>query len=201
MRALGAIVLAAGPSERFGAENKLLAEIGGDALIRLVVRAVMGAGIADVVVVTGSEEERIAAALDALSLRYAHNANWRTGMGTSIATGIAALGVSTEGAFVVPGDMPRLTSALFLRLAATFEGSRRRAIVFPANAAGEQRNPVLWPRRFFPELMTLSGPKGAKALLKARSGECLAVPVEDPAILEDIDTEEDLQAARSSPTA
>jgi molybdenum cofactor cytidylyltransferase len=201
MRALGAIVLAAGPSDRFGAENKLLANIGGDALIRVVVRAVVGAGIADVVVVTGSEEERIAAALDALPLRYAHNANWETGMGTSIAAGIAALPAQCEGAFVVPGDMPRLTSALFLRLAAAFDESGRRAIVFPANAAGEQRNPVLWPKRFFPELMTLSGPKGAKALLEARSSECLAVPVEDAGIFEDIDTQEELEAARSRPTA
>jgi len=161
-----------------------------------VVRAVIGAGIANVVVVTGSDEEGIATALESLPLRQVHNANWRSGMGTSIAAGIAALGKDIEGAFVVPGDMPRLTSDLFLCLAAAFEESRRQAIVFPANAAGEQRNPVLWPRRFFPELMTLSGPKGAKALLKARSSECLAVPVEDPAILEDIDTQEDLQAAR-----
>jgi molybdenum cofactor cytidylyltransferase len=197
MRALGAIVLAAGPSERFGAENKLLADIGGEALIRVVVRAVMGAGIGDVVVVTGCDEERVAGALEALPLRSAHNANWRAGMGTSIAAGIAALDVSNEGAFVVPGDMPRLTSALFQRLAAAFEGSGRRAIVFPANAAGEQRNPVLWPKRFFPQLMTLSGPKGAKPLLQALGSECLAVTVEDPAILEDIDTQDDLQTLRA----
>jgi len=80
MRALGAIVLAAGPSERFGAENKLLAAVGGDALIRVVVRAVMGAGIADVVVVTGCDKERIEAALQALPLRCVHKANWRAGM-------------------------------------------------------------------------------------------------------------------------
>jgi molybdenum cofactor cytidylyltransferase len=200
MRALGAIVLAAGSSERFGADNKLLADIGGNALIRVVVGAVVGAGIADVVVVTGSEEERIAAALDALPLRFAHNANWRAGMGMSIAAGIAALRTQSEGAFVVPGDMPRLTSDLFMRVAAAFDGSGRRAIVFPADAAGEQRNPVLWPKRFFPELTTLSGPKGAKALLQAHSSECLAVLVEDPAILEDIDTQDDLQGVRSSPT-
>jgi molybdenum cofactor cytidylyltransferase len=201
MRALGAIVLAAGPSERFGAENKLLADIGGDALIRVVVRAVLGAGIADVVVVTGYDQEPIEAALQALPLRCVHNANWRAGMGTSIAAGVAALGARSEGTFVVPGDMPRLTSALFLRLAAAFEESRRQPIVFPTTAAGEQRNPVLWPRRHFTELMILSGQKGAKALLEARSSECLGVPVEDPAILEDIDTQEDLQAARSIPLA
>jgi molybdenum cofactor cytidylyltransferase len=198
MRALGAIVLAAGPSERFGADNKLLADIGGNALIRVTVGAIVGAGIPDVVVVTGSEEERIAAALDAFPLRFAHNANWRAGMGTSIAAGIAALRAQSEGAFVVPGDMPRLTSVLFLRLAAAFDGSSRGAIVFPADAAGEQRNPVLWPKRFFPELMTLSGQKGAKALLKAHSAECLAVLVEDTAILEDVDTQDDLQGVRST---
>ena len=197
MRALGAIVLAAGPSERFGAENKLLADNGREPLIRSVARTVLDCGMAEVVVVTGCNEALIASALEGLPLRRAHNPAWQSGMGTSIATGIASLSGDVEGAFVVPGDMPRLTPALFLRLAAGFEESHRSAIVFPATPKGEQRNPVLWPRRFFPVLTTLSGAMGAKALLQAHGSECLAVPVEDPTILEDIDTQEDLQAARA----
>lgn len=197
MGGLSAVVLAAGASERFGAGNKLLAEIGGETLIRKVVRGCLDGAIAEPVVVTGCDETQIAAALQGLPVRLTHNAAWRSGMGTSIVSGIAALGPDIEGAFVVPGDMPHLTASLLLRLAASFEASKRRAIVFPADPSGEQRNPVLWPRRFFPDLMRLSGGGGAKDLLRAHHAESVVVAVDDPALLEDIDTLEDLEAARA----
>jgi molybdenum cofactor cytidylyltransferase len=197
MGGLSAIVLAAGASERFGAGNKLLAEIGGEALIRRVVRGCLDGAIAEAVVVTGCDEAQIAAALQGLPVRLIHNAAWRSGMGTSIASGIAALGPDLEGAFVVPGDMPHLAASLLLRLAASFEASKCRAVVFPADPSGEQRNPVLWPRRLFPELMTLSGRGGAKDLLRAHRAESIAVAVDDPALLDDVDTQEDLEAARA----
>jgi molybdenum cofactor cytidylyltransferase len=198
MGGLSAIVLAAGASERFGAGNKLLAEIGGEALIRRVVRGCLDGAIAEAVVVTGCDEAQIAAALQGLPVRcLIHNAAWRSGMGTSIASGIAAFGPDIEGAFVVPGDMPHLTASLLLRLAASFEAGKRRAVVFPADASGEQRNPVLWPRRLFPDLMRLSGRGGAKDLLRAHRAESIAVAVDDPALLDDVDTQEDLEAARA----
>lgn len=193
MRALGAVVLAAGASERFGAENKLLADIGGDLLIHNVVREVIGSGIAEVVVITGWDEARIAATLAGLPARLVYNGNWRSGMGTSIAAGIAALRGNIEGAFVVPGDMPRLTSGLLVRLARAFEEGGRRVVVFPVTAGGDQRNPVLWPRCFFEKLMTLSGPQGAKGLLQSPGVARIGVPIEDEATLEDIDTFDDLQ--------
>jgi molybdenum cofactor cytidylyltransferase len=192
MHALGAVVLAAGVSERFGADNKLLAKIDGEPLIRRVVREIIGSGIAEVVVVTGYDEAKITAALEGLAIRCAHNGDWRSGMGRSIAAGIGALRADILGAFVVPGDMPRLTSNLLVRIASAFEKSGR-SVVFPVTANGDQRNPVLWPRRHFEKLVRLAGPRGAKGLLGLRDVEGLGVPVHDEAILEDIDTLDDLQ--------
>ena len=73
-------------------------------------------------------------------------------------------------------------------------------VVFPVTANGDQRNPVLWPRRYFGKLTKLSGPGGAKGLLQSRGVECLAVPVDDEAILEDIDTIGDLKRLQRSAT-
>ena len=44
-------------------------------------------------------------------------------MGSSIAVGVIALGSQALGAFIVPGDMPFLTSALLKDLMATFNES------------------------------------------------------------------------------
>jgi molybdenum cofactor cytidylyltransferase len=198
MRALGAVVLAAGTSERFGAENKLLADIDNESLIRHVVQAIIGSGIAEVVIVTGYDEGRIAATLEGLAIRRAHNGDWRSGMGTSVATGIAALHADIEGAFVVPGDMPHLTSSLLVRLAWAFNESGRQAVVFPVTASGDQRNPVLWPRRYFPLLTSLCGPGGGRQLLQRLAGPHVAVRAEDDRQLLDVDEIDDLIAARLS---
>ncbi len=196
MRKLGAVVLAAGASQRFGAENKLLADFGGAPLILRVVGEVAGSGVGETVVVTGCDEARITQVLEHASVRFRHNPNWQSGIGSSIAAGIDALRSAVDGAFVVPGDMPRLSSALLLQLAAAFDESRRHAIVFPT-VAGEQRSPVLWPRRFCPDLLRLSGPVGGKAILQAHAAEGVAVPIEDSRMLDDVDTPQDLELVRT----
>jgi molybdenum cofactor cytidylyltransferase len=197
MAKIAAVVLAAGPSNRFGPQNKLLADLAGRPLLRGVAEKVIGGGADLVVIVTGCDGADIEAALAGLSVRFVHNEAWRDGMGTSIAAGVAALGEDIEATFIVPGDMPRLTPGLFAQLAAAFAEGPRPTIVYPATPSGEQRNPVLWPRRYFPKLLTLAGPDGAKGFLRRLAPECTPVVVDDPAIFADVDTPEDLQAART----
>jgi len=151
------------------------------------------------VVVTGCDRAAIETALAGLPVRFVHNEGWRAGMGSSIAAGVAALGEDVEAAFIVPGDMPRLTSGVFQKLATVFARAQRPMIVYPATPTGEQRNPVLWPRRYFPKLATLSGPDGAKGLLRRLGPECLSVVADDPAVFTDVDTADDLEAARALP--
>jgi len=185
MAEIGAVLLAAGASQRFGADNKLLANIGGRPLIRWVADEIVSSD-AEAVVVTGCDHLLIEKALDGSVLRFAHNPNWTRGMGSSIAAGVMALGSQALGAFVVPGDMPFLTSALLKDLMAAFNESRGRSIVYPITRAGEQRNPVLWPRRFFPLLGSLSGSGGAKHLLAASFDSQRRVPVVDEGAFADM---------------
>ena len=105
-----AVLLAAGASTRFGTANKLVAEIDGRPLVRAVADAVLGAGVAEVVVVTGADAALIERALQGLPVRFVHNARWQDGMGSSIAAGVAALCDTADAAFIVPGDMPLLTA-------------------------------------------------------------------------------------------
>jgi molybdenum cofactor cytidylyltransferase len=100
--------LAAGASQRFGADNKLLANIGGRPPIRWVAEETVHSS-AEAVVVTGCDYLLIEKALEGLELRFAHNPSWTRGMGSSIAAGVMALGSQVLGAFIVPGDMPFLT--------------------------------------------------------------------------------------------
>jgi molybdenum cofactor cytidylyltransferase len=195
MAEIAAVLLAAGASQRFGADNKLLASIGGKPLIRWVAEQIVHSG-AEVVVVTGCDHLLIEKALEGLSLRFAHNLSWTRGVGSSIAVGVMALGSQALGAFIVPGDMPFLTSDLLKDLMATFKSSGA-SIVYPTTLAGEQRNPVLWPRRFFPLLGSLSGRGGAKHLLATSIDSQKQVPVVNEGTFADVDLPADLETARS----
>jgi molybdenum cofactor cytidylyltransferase len=197
MAKIAAVLLAAGQSSRFGADNKLLADLGGRPLVRGLAEEVLGGGADPVVTVTGCDRADIEAALAGLPVRFVHNEDWRAGMGSSVAAGVAALGEDVEATFIVPGDMPRLTSGLLQKLTTAFVQAPGPLIVYAATPAGEQRNPVLWPRRYFPKLVTLAGPGGAKGLLQRLAPECLPIVADDPTVFSDIDTAEDLEAVRN----
>jgi len=118
-------------------------------------------------------------------------------MGGSVARGIGALaGCKVAGALVSPGDMPSLTAALVRQLVAVFQQAGGTSVVFPVTGSGEQRNPVVWPRRLFPALMTLRGAQGAKPLLSKEGPErIVTVPAAD-ALFEDVDTQAELDKVR-----
>lgn len=193
-----AVLLAAGAAERFGGPAKLLADLGGKPLIVHAARALADSAIASLIAVTGRDAHEIETVLKAhpqSNLQVVHNADWRQGMGGSIAAGIRALAPDIDGALIVPGDMPFLTASFLNELLCRFEKAGQ-PILYPQTADGMQVSPVLWPRRFFTELAQLSGPSGGKRLLQRYACEAVAVPVRDAGLLADIDTPDALDAAR-----
>jgi molybdenum cofactor cytidylyltransferase len=191
---IAAVLLAAGASRRFGKDNKLLAHIDGRTLLERIVNALAIAGIADIVVVTGHDRAAVEEALRSRPVRFVHNARWESGMGSSIAAGVAALDADAIGSFIVPGDVGLLPPGLVSDLVKAFQERKHDCIVYPT-AGGEQRNPVLWPRRHFGALLALPPDKGAKALLQLVASECVPVAA-DAAAISDIDTPAELEAAR-----
>jgi molybdenum cofactor cytidylyltransferase len=195
MAEVAAVLLAAGASTRFGPGNKLVARIRARPLVRFVAETIAAGGVSEIVVVTGADAELIEGALEGIPVRFVHNARWQNGMGSSIAAGVSALSEEVQGVLIVPGDMPFVTGALLESLISAFE--RERGIIFPAKLTGEQRNPVLWPRRHFPLLTALRGQEGAKSLLKRYAGSCTAVTVADESVFADVDTVDDWAVARA----
>jgi molybdenum cofactor cytidylyltransferase len=140
MAKIGAVLLAAGSSIRFGASNKLLVDIGGQPLVRSVAEATLrGGAISEMLVVTGCDQSLVEHALNGLPLRFVNNENWCEGIGSSIAIGVSALASEVEGGFIVPGDMPLLTSTLLECLIAEFVQCQGASIIFPATSSVAQR--------------------------------------------------------------
>jgi molybdenum cofactor cytidylyltransferase len=193
---IAAIVLAAGRSTRMGALNKMLAEIGGKPLVRIAVEQALASRAKRVIVVTGHQREQVEAALAGLPVRLAHNPDYADGLGTSLRTGIAAVPAEAGGAVVCLGDMPQVDSGLIDKLLAAFDPDKGALIVVPS-IDGKRGNPVVWSRRFFNELMAISGDTGARHLIGQYAEVMTEVPLSGEAALTDVDTPESLKAVKA----
>jgi molybdenum cofactor cytidylyltransferase len=196
---IAAVILAAGRSTRMGGPNKLLAEIGGKSLVRIVTEQALASRAASVIVVTGHQAADVEKALRGLKVDFVYNPDFVDGLASSVKAGIAAVPAKADGAIVCLGDMPLIDAHLIDRLIDAFQPDRGGLIVLPVSD-GRRGNPVLWSRRFFKELMTLDGDIGARHLI-AKHGEAVAeVPVEGHGAFLDIDTPQALEAARLAPS-
>jgi molybdenum cofactor cytidylyltransferase len=195
-RRIAAVVLAAGRSTRMGGANKLLAEIARRPLVRIAAEEALASRAAPVIVVTGHQRAEVEKVLAGLPVRLVYNPDFADGLGTSLRTGIAAVPADADGAIVCLGDMPQVDAGLIDRLIGAFDPDRSALIVMPT-FEGKRGNPVLWSRRFFPDLMAIEGDVGARHLI-GRYGEAVVeVPVEGKAALVDVDTPEALVGIRA----
>ncbi len=195
-RRIAAVVLAAGRSTRMGGSNKLLAEIAGEPLVRIAAEAAIASRAKPVIVVTGHERGRIERALAGLPVRLVHNPDFAQGLGTSLKAGIAAVPAEADGAIVCLGDMPQVDAALIDRLIAAFDPEKGALAVVPT-IDGNRGNPVLWSRRFFPDLMAIEGDVGARHLIARYSEAVVEVPLTGKAALVDVDTPEALTGLKA----
>ena len=195
-RRVAALVLAAGRSTRMGAINKLIAEIGGKPLVRIAAEQALASRAKPVIVVTGHEREKVEAALSGLPVRLVHNPDYAEGLGTSLKAGIAAVPGDADGAIVCLGDMPQVDATLIDKLLSAFDPERGALVVVPS-IDGRRGNPVVWSRRFFPDLMSINGDIGARHLIGNYTEAVVEVPVAGEAALTDVDTPESLSAVKA----
>jgi molybdenum cofactor cytidylyltransferase len=187
---ISAVVLAAGASSRMG-QPKLLLPLAGEALVRRVVRQVLEAGFEDVLVVVGSEHERIVAALDGLAARTVLNPDYATGMGSSFRTAIGALPDSSAAMFAL-ADQPLVRPDDYRRL---LDAYRTQTGGIVSVRYGEVTAPPhLFDRAYFPELAVLE--HGARPVLQ-RHADATTILRFPPELLLDIDTPDDYERARA----
>ncbi len=185
---LSGIILAAGLSRRAAPHNKLLLKFKGRSAVRSVAEAFIGAGLAEVIVVTGHERERIESELEGLSVRFVYAEDYAKGMGCSLARGLREAAQDAQGFVFSPGDLPDLKPALVLRVTESFRANGAEVHIIPT-WNGARGHPVVigaWLRKALEELQ---GDIGARVLLaeETERARCCFLPVDDPAILRDVD--------------
>ena len=165
MKTIAGLLLAAGASSRMGKPKQLL-PAGGTTLLDRVLFEALRSDLEGIVLVLGFEARAIAEGLKTdlrhPKLRIIENRNYRQGMGSSLAAGLAAAEKDFEAVMVLLGDMPHVTAGLINLLLRRYlqSGTSLAALT----SGGKRSHPVIIGRPFFPHLRCLQGDEGAKGL-------------------------------------
>lgn len=185
------VVLAAGAGSRYlGSRHKLSEKLGGDSVLVRTLRNAIASEMAVVLVISEAliaEAKGLIEPRDMVVVDTRSQTGW--GMGDSIAAGVS-IHASAGGWLVLPGDMPLVRPGSLRAVAAALD---QQPIAF-AQHRGRRGHPVGFGAELFSELVMLKGDEGARRLL-ARYPTA-AVELEDPGVLFDIDTVDDLAVAQ-----
>jgi len=186
---ISGIVLAAGRSSRMG-QPKMLLPWGQTTVLGQVIESVRQAGIYDILVITGGAREsveNIAAQLDA---RTAYNEGYETSeMLSSIRLGLENQISQAQAALICLGDQPQIQPRNVRSICDAFIKDKFNLVV-PSYKL-RRGHPWLVARPLWDELIQLQPPKSPRDFLNAHAQEIKYVAVDDPSIIEDLDTPED----------
>jgi len=186
-KSVAGIILAAGEARRFGAQ-KLLAPLGGRALVQHVIGAANASSLSDVVLVVGADAERIARIAMGRT-RVVRNPDYASGQASSLQVGLRALADEVDAAVVFLGDVPGVTSALVDTLIAHQRETGGTAVI--SRWHGRRTPPALLHRDLWAAAFALEGDVGMREVLAGRDD--IAEVEVTPALgaLDDVDTSDD----------
>ena len=182
-----AIVPAAGKGERFGGA-KLVAPIGGEVLIDLTLRSLLDGGVGHVIVVMAPgaslSESKL---LRDSRVHTVVNVDPSRGMFSSIQAGLIAAG--GDHVVILPADMPFVQSRT---VAAVLEACVRQGRVMVPVYDGRRGHPIVFPGSVRETVLRALPASTLKEALASARVDRAELPVDDPGILRDVDTREDL---------
>ncbi len=197
MSPVAGLLLAAGRGSRFdatGRRNKLLQPLPHSACVAVQSAQTLLACVPLVIAVVPAASPELAQALQVAGCQVTVCDSAALGMSASLVHGVQFAEHWQPSAWLVAlADMPFVQASTLQAMLAA-----QQAAAWPDTAIcapfwqGQRGNPVLFGRHYLPQLLTLQGDQGARAILQ--SSRLTRVEVDDPGILQDIDTEADLSA-------
>lgn len=183
------VILAAGCGRRMGDRNglpKQLLPFKGVPLLSHVIHHAQASLLEPICLVLGHRAAEVQAQVELGGVEVVVNANPEDGQAGSLIAGLKRVASRCTAVMFLLGDQPLISAALINRLIEAY-GQAGAAITLPA-FEGRRGNPVIVAASLFAELHQLTGDTGARVLFDAHASEIQSVPLEDPAILLDVDT-------------
>ena len=178
---VGALLLAAGSSRRFGSDKRIARLPDGRTLLDAAIASCLESGL-PLRVCLGPEDAALAAALEQRGIGVAICQSSAEGMGATLAEASRELG-DWSAVLVALADMPLIQPATIAMIAAA---ATPKQIVVPC-FSGCQGHPVAFGSDFFDALTECKGDRGARWVIERNPGAVCELAVDDPGILQDVD--------------
>ena len=189
---IGAVLLAAGEGRRMGGVAKPLIRLQGVPLINRHLVALSGAGVDEVVVVTGHARDAIEEQMRSFPVTLAHNEAHAEGQEGSVRVGLAALNGNFDAVFVVPSDQPLIAAGDLTELIGVFKKRRAGHIVVPF-VAGQRGNPILLDEVAHAQILASDTNLGCRHLIDHHPELVHAHETANTRFIVDLDTVDDVQ--------
>ena len=190
------MIPAAGASRRMGGRDKLLEPVAGGAALlaeRIACARATGQPLLVALPPRAQAPGRWLVAREAAQMgELVEVTAPAPGMGASLAAMARALPAQTQGALILPADMPDIDLADLKVMLQAFDNTH---ILRGASADGQPGHPVLFPGTMLGALAQLSGDSGARALLEGANIGLIPLPGRHA--LTDLDTPQDWAAWRA----
>ena len=186
---IGCLIMAAGNASRFG-ENKLFAEYRGKSLLELAFLAVPPKLFSRVTVV--SQYPRALRLAKAYGFDAIENREPELGVSRTISLGTSAM-QELDAILYMVADQPLLQPNSVCAVAERW--MREPEAICGAAHNGVRGNPCIFPKKFFPELLALTGDTGGSRVIR-RHEDALRLVEISPEELYDCDTRRALDALK-----
>lgn len=191
MTEIPVLLLAAGSSARMGQPKQLL-PWGDTTLIEHQVKTLMKTGN-PVNLILGFDSDLIIPIIENYMVSYFVNADWESGMGSSVSFGISQIirqYPKADGALICLLDQPLITSEYLVKMIGDFPPGRRK-ILASHSSSGWTGVPVIFDKYYFKELAELKNDEGAKKIIQQQEKNLITEECDD--ITDDMDTPESYQ--------
>jgi molybdenum cofactor cytidylyltransferase len=190
---IGAVLLAAGEGRRMGGVSKPLIRLQGVPLISRQLVALSGAGVDEVVVVTGHARQAVEDHVRGFVVTLAHNEAHADGLQGSVRVGLAALSGSFDAVIVALADQPLIGATDLTELIGAFKKRPAGHVVVPV-VNGQRGNPVMLDDVALTRILAGDTNVGCRLLIEREPELVHAHETANIRFVTDLDTVEDVQA-------
>ena len=187
---ISAIVLAAGQSKRMGGDNKLMKKYNKKYLINHIIGTLIKSKVNKIIVVLGFQKSKVRKiTVKNKKINFVFNKNYKSGMASSIKTGLKRILKKNIGFLVVQADMPLISKKIINSLCYAIENNNKEIVVpiYKINMG----NPIGFKSSMIKILNKTKGDSGAKKMIKRNKKKLSLIKVNSKSIFKDFNTQRD----------
>ena len=187
---ISAILLAAGQSKRMGGDNKLIKKYNKKYLINHIIDTLIKSKVDKIIVVLGFQSSKVRKiTIKNKKINFVYNKNYKSGMASSIKTGLKRVSKKNIGFLIVQADMPLISKNIINSICYAIKNNKKEIIA--PTYKGKIGNPVGFKISIIKKLNKIRGDYGAKKMIQKNKIKLALIKVRSKSILKNFNTQKD----------